>query len=341
MVSSLELARLYRALASAIEREAPLDQELRVLAESVESRDLRGALLRTTQNLAEGRPLPEALSGAELPLPSEELAQLQAGVRAGRPAGVLAAMADRRVLSARVSRALRTAVVPVLCVWLLMVPLLVMAAWLGRIYGSIYTSLNIALPAVSRAFVALGDHAVLIMLVAPLLFVGAWPALRLSCRTWFVGAIELLVPVWGRLVLHADLSNYCASMAELLDGGVPLEEAAAQSCRTARNGWLREALERIAHRAADGMDPSVCFRTEPVLPRMMLWTIGAGHVRGDLPATFRALAELYSRGLDSSTAIWTSLVPILGFFVILNLLALVVVALLTPLVSLIQGLGGL
>jgi general secretion pathway protein F len=332
-------SRLLRVLASTLERGAPADREVAVLAESAASRRDREGLTALARFLAEGAPLADALRRAGAVEDDADLAQLQAGATSGRLPLILRGMAERADHAQRIRREVIRVLLPIVACSFLFVLLLAGAAWFSATFAEVLHNIGVPLPVLTRGIFALGFfHPLLVAAVAALGLalpgLGAW-ALVTSTNA---GRAELWIPVWGRVARARDLSSFCTSLGLLLEAGVPLAAAGEPAARGVRNGWFREGFVRFRERATSGMSASKALEAVDGVPQVMQWAVVLGEQRGDLPAMLLHLGELYGREAEGAATVLSHLIPVLGTIVMIHLVGGTLLVAMLPLFSVLQEL---
>lgn len=330
-----ELVRLLRSLAAVLERAAPLERHLPLLAESIASPALAAAVRRAEERLREGLPLHAALGEV---LPASEIAQIESGLASARLPGLLRALAERYALADRLRRATLRVLVPVVAGMALFAVGMGAAAVASRAFAPMYADMGVALPLPTQLLMELQD------IPPATLATGAFGVLMtIAAIVWVLvrhtplARLEFLVPIWAHVARNRDLAAYCASMSALLEANVPLPVASEISSRVVRNGWLRAALERAAKRAESGLDSVDSLASERAIPRTLIWALGPAQLRGDVPGVFRAFADVYSRQLEGSTTVAVQMVPTIGIVVVLTFAVAVFAALFMPFLMLLEG----
>jgi type II secretory pathway component PulF len=124
--------------------------------------------------------------------------------------------------------------------------------------------------------------------------------------------MALKLPLIGDIISKVVLSRVVASMATLLQSGVPMVKTLEISASAANNEIVREALCGAGRCVADGMAISQALRTAAVFPPLVLQMAASGEKTGELPSMLNYVCELYNKETDAKVKSLTSVIePIL------------------------------
>ncbi|NML15201.1 type II secretion system F family protein [Azohydromonas caseinilytica] len=261
-------------------------------------------------------------------------------VQAGESGGVLEPLLERLALHEEKALALQGRIRSALFypVMVLAVSALVLALILGLVipaFSDVFRSFGAALPAPTRAVIALSE-----------LFLAWWPALLalLAGSTWAMArawrrsqrlrdgaqALLLKTPVFGPLVFKAVLARWTRTLSMLFAAGVPLVEALSSAGAAAGNAVVARATAQVRKAVAAGTALSAALQASGVFPGLVLQLAAIGEESGTLDAMLAKAAEFYENEVDESARGLASLMEPAVIVILGGLIGGIVVAMYLP-----------
>ncbi len=343
-LSSGEVTRLTRSIASLLEAGLTVEQAFNALIEQAETERERQVLAALRGEVMAGSTIRRALEGFPRAFPELYRTLVGAGEDSGQLARVLSKLADyleeRHALRSRLSLAL---VYPLV---VLGVALLVMGALLAYVVPQVvqvYAHAKETLPLLTRALIALSSF---LKLTWPA-WIAFFAALALGLR-WALGrpvhrarlhAAALRLPVIGKVLRQLDSARLAATLAILVGSRVPILAALEAGGGVMTMVPLREALAGAARGVREGMPLSRAIGATNAFPPVMVHLIAGGEATGRLDealerAARQQHADLSTR-LAAAVAIFEpALIAVMGAIVLA-----IVLAILLPIFNLNQLVG--
>jgi type IV pilus assembly protein PilC len=210
-------------------------------------------------------------------------------------------------------------------------------------FEELFTSFHIRLPWPTEALLLLSRVAPAVLALALVIAIGGpilWALLRVRGRDR--AAIDLLVlplPLVGPALRLNLIARWCDAARIGVDAGLDLPAAidlagdAVGSPRLRRDGAA--LIDQLS--AGRPLSGTPVRMLPPTVPAAI--ELASGH--HDLPSTLRTLSDLYERQADVRVnAIPAVLTPLLVLFIAASV-GLVIVALLMPFASVLNGMGGI
>ena len=334
-----ELATHLTALTQA---QIPLEGGLRALAEELPDGRVRRAVQRLATELDAGRDLESALQGSGLPesfrvVVRGGLQRGDLGSTLARHAAVSQTLSQSRML---IWSALAGPLVGgVLCLALLCLLL----GWLVPRFAELYRGFGLQLPWLTRAILALGEWfnacgpALLLGGLAAL--VGVWLFSRLAGGRESLARWLGWVPLVGPLLRALGLVRLCDMLSLLVESRVPLPEALRLAGEASGDVTLKQESQRLAGELAAGgpvTDKPPAWRKLPAGLVELISNAGSQEI---LVALLQAQASLQVQRARGITQLIVLLIPWLLLPALGLVLALVLVALVQPLVQLLRMLA--
>ncbi|MEM6560670.1 MAG: type II secretion system F family protein [Planctomycetota bacterium] len=339
-----ELAAFNEQLLHLTKAGLPLEQGLRLIAD-----DMGAGSAATVRELADkldaGKSPEDAVAELDGKLPPLYGKLIAAGTRSGDLPGVLLGLGQHLDLRARLRSAVwRALTYPVV----LLVALLLVGGFITLVvmpqFQAVFDDFDVELPAITKLVLAVGEWFPVVLGVGLVVLIG-WPLVygaflaRGRGQVW-VEQTLMRVPLIGPVFRYGLVARWLNAAEVGVRGGLDLPAAlqladdAVGSPRLTRDSTLvRAAIERGG--APD--DHAGHLRTlPPAVPAAM--TLAAE--QADLPRTLQTLSDLYRRRAEQAV----QRLPLVLLPILLGVISLVVgvllIALLAPLVTLIQTVAG-
>lgn len=319
----------------------PILKALDLLAERAASPKLRPLLAGVRDSVREGASLSEALD-AQGVFPKVYTTAVLAGEKSGNLTGVLEYyIAYQRVSTGFRNRLLVALIYPAILVLVVTGVLTYLVTYVIPQFALLYADLNVPLPPMSRALLAVALPLQRYILIAAPVVVLAVLAVFLWSRSeqggLFLDRLKPRLPVMGDIWLKAQVAQFVRTLSTLLAGGTPLVAALATAGDAMGTKWLARGISQTAESVREGQALHASLGATGLMPELALEMIEVGEASGSLPAMLTSVAEFYEEEVS------LRLVRVLAWIepAILILMALVVgfiiVTLYLPIFSLSAG----
>jgi len=149
---------------------------------------------------------------------------------------------------------------------------------------------------------------------------------------------KLRMPLFGNLIRKTAISRFARTLGTLVTSGVPILQALNITRETAGNAAIARALSHIHDSVKEGESIVQPMEASRVFPPMVVSMIDVGEETGKLPEMLLKVADVYDDEVDNAVAALTSaLEPIMIVFLAV-IVGTIVLALFTPLISIITTL---
>ena len=343
-LSARELALFTRQLATLAEV-APLEEALRTLARQSENARARAVIGGVHAGLIEGRRLADAMARQGASFPPLYRAMVAAGETTGSLTIILARLAGLLERQAEVRGKLIAALAyPIV---LAMVAIGVVAALMVFVVPRVveqFTDVGQQLPLLTRAVIALSAFAAtwwwLIALTLAAAAFGWAGAVRRPAFKARVDARLLRLPLLGRLLRDLHAARFARTLATMVQSRLPLVEGLRLTVPTIRNAALAGATAGLVDRVRAGGSLSAALRETGVFPPLLVTMTASGESAGRLEQMLERAADYLEREFDRFTAASMALLEPVIIVVMGALVALIILAILLPILQL-QNLAGL
>src|SRR5881227_1035737 len=149
---------------------------------------------------------------------------------------------------------------------------------------------------------------------------------------------KLRMPLFGNLNRKTAISRFARTLGTLVTSGVPILQALNITRETAGNSAIARAIARVHDSVKEGESIVQPMEASKAFPPMVVSMIDVGEETGKLPEMLLKVADVYDDEVDNAVVALTSaLEPIMIVFLAV-VVGTIVLALFTPLISIITGL---
>lgn len=323
----------------------PLPSGLLALSAEVPDGSHRRMLEDLAGRLDRGESLEFALEAEGPRFPAQLRGLIAVGVRSGRLGEALARFLEMEDHSDALRRRLRSGLMYPACMLLLSFSLFVFVSMITTDgFGAVFEDFGIPIPMItqvlivaSRGFAAFGWW----LMVGPL--IGAfviWATMRLTLSRMERDRLMQSLPLVGPLARDTALAQFCPILAMLLESEIPLPEALRLAAGGTRDSAIGGAAREVADRVERGESFSEAVRGVKPFPRgfdaFLEWAEGhRGLVEG-----LQLAAESFQVRARSRAVFVSRFCNVITMTVVLWWVGLTVLALLLPLVYLINAVAG-
>ena len=222
-------------------------------------------------------------------------------------------------------------VYPCVLLVVMVVVLIVMMTSLIPGFLETFEEMNMELPAVTLAVMAVSDWFVqwwwmLVIAIVALLVGGIFYG-RTIHGQHVLGWITRKVPIVKLMTVRSASATFCRTLALLLGSGLTLTESLDLVAMNMGNIYFREAVQTVRAMIAEGWAMNVALRDTGLFPPMVYNLIGIGEETGDLQGMLEKTADYYDDEVQDATARLLALMEpaimiFLAFFVLIIVLAI-------------------
>lgn len=213
-------------------------------------------------------------------------------------------------------------------------------------FEQIFKDFGTKLPAVTQLLLTISnwfakDYGWAYVLFSPIIFFILVKLLRMSeGGKYFVDAVKLKIPILGGIMAKSSIARFTRTLGTLISAGVPILDAINITKETAGNEVYARALAKVHDAIREGESMADPLRATKVCDAIVVNMIDVGEETGDLDKMLMKVADNYDSDVD---VLVSSLISILEpvMVVVLGLIVgFIVVALFSPMISLIQAVSG-
>lgn len=341
-LSSKDLSLVTRQLASLVQSGLPLDETLQVAAKQARKEKIKGTLLQVRSKVVEGRSLAQSLGDNPKAFDHMYRAMVRAGESAGFLGQVLERLAEYTETSQATKQRLQTAMIypVVLFTVSILIVVALMAFVVPKLIG-IFENNQGELPVLTKILISISNFvssywglATFIGIILAFMAFGFWLRDDGHKKLWH--KFLLRVPFINELLVQADSSRFSATLAILINSGVPLLEAIRIAGQVLDNYVLRDASEQVAVAVQEGSSLARALDRSQVFPPILVQMVASGEANGTLATQLSYAARNQERELEMTIGTTLGLLEPLTVVFMGGLVFLIMLAVLLPIFNLNQ-----
>ncbi|MGD0595524.1 MAG: type II secretion system F family protein [Acidimicrobiales bacterium] len=307
-----EVALMSRQLATMVAAGLTLVRSLGVLADQIESKPLREAMLQVRSDVEQGTLLSAALEKLPKIFPPLYIAMVKAGEVGGSLDLVLLKLSTTLEKQVELRSKVRSAMAyPAIVMCLVVVIVTALMIFVVPIFKKLFASLGATLPLPTRIVIGISN---IVASVYLLVVVGAVIVMVIAFRRWIAtpsgratwDRFKLKPPVFGALVHKVALTRFTSTLASLLTAGVPIIESLDIVAANSGNQLVADAVRGAQDGVRQGQSLSSTLAQYDVMPVMVTQMIETGEESGALDDMLDKVAEFYDNEVNSTIASLTS-----------------------------------
>lgn len=337
-ISAWELALITRQLATLIAAGIPVEECLRAVSRQTERPALHSLLMAVRARVIEGYTLAQALSEFPQAFPDLYRATVSAGEKSGHLDLVLNQLADYTEARYDLQKKIQGALIyPIILTVLASAIVMGLLTYVVPDIVKVFQSSRQELPLLTRGLIATSHVArvagpwLLLLLVAA--GFALRPMLRQEATRYRLHALQLRLPLIGRLVRGANATRFASTLSILTRSSVPLVEALRIAAEVSSNLLIRDAIRRAAVKVTEGGSLSRALEEGGYFPPMMMQMIASGEQSGELDQMLARAATMQEKELSSLITTLVGLFEPLMLLVMAGVVLIIVLAIMLPILS--------
>lgn len=340
-VSTKDLVWIARKLASYQKTGIPIQRGISVLASQKVGSHTSKVLSQVEDYLIQGENLADSFAKTN-EFEDMFISVLKAGERSGRPQDALENIADLLSKRLRLKNAIRSALFyPAAVVSFSVIIIVVMVFILVPQFQAIYTQFNGNLPLPTKIMVSFVDTVRNNLFFVPFVLLGVYLLVR---RYWRkessrmkIEALFIKAPIVGKIVKDNATARIVATLSNLLDSGVPLQDAIKFAAEVSPLIIFRQAmLETMESVVNTGSSFANAIAATGSLDKELQYSVATGEESGTLADTLKLYSDDLIDWVDNQVKILSSLLEPILVVIIGSIIGGFVIALYLPIFDLIK-----
>ena len=344
-VSSKILMIFTRQLATLIDSGLPLLRSLNVLAKQERDKVMRNTINKVADSVQSGSTFSDALALHPRIFNDLYVSMVKAGEVGGVLELVLTRLSEFQEKAAKIKNKILAAMVyPVIVMTMAVGIMGFLLVFIVPRFELIFQDLlgDKPLPPVTRFVIGLSgfmqSHG-LVLLGAVVLIVTAYKMIGRTRRGRLViDNFKLRMPLFGNLNRKTAISRFSRTLGTLVTSGVPILQALNITRETAGNAAIAAAIARVHDSVKEGESIVQPMEASRAFPPMVVSMVDVGEETGKLPEMLLKIADVYDDEVDNAVVALTSMLEPIMIVFLAVIVGTIVLALFTPLISIITGL---
>lgn len=312
----------------------PILRAFSVISEQSDNSQLKAVLFDIHHAVKEGVPLSAALSRYPSIFPPLYVAMVRTGEDSGALSEVLFRIAQyRRAQEEAFSRLRNAMTYPCLMALVGIGTIIFMLSFVMPRLSGIYENMGQKLPLPTRILLSTSSFLqhwfLFLILAAAVLSFIIWRQAHTKKGRLAFGKFMLRLPIFGPLIIKAELGRFCRTLELLLHSGLPILRALTIAVPVFENEFIKEHLSGCYKDLEQGGSFSSSLKSSKIIPPFMSNLISVGEESGRIDEALKEVADSYEHDTDDAMRVATSLLEpllilgmglIVGFMVIAMLL---------------------
>ena len=336
---------LFTRQLSTMTQVSPLEESLRTIARQSEQDHVRLAIGRVADKVVEGRRLADALASEPRSFPP----LYRAMVAAGETSGSLPALLERLAALLERQAEMRGKLLSALAypIVLTLVAIGVVAALMIAVVPKVveqFDDVGQQLPLLTRIVIGISAFLAaywwIMLIVLALAALMLWQAMKQPPVRLAVDRFVLRIPLFGRLLRELHAARMARTLSTMIESRLPLVEGLRLTAGTIHNRALRQATDEIVTAIRGGGSLSGAMARAGIFPPLLVYLAASGESAGQLDQMLARAADYLEREFDNFTATALSLLEPAIIVVMGAVVAIIILAILLPILQLQTLIGG-
>lgn len=334
-VSEGDVVTFTRQFSTMISSGLPLARSLEVLADQTSSRGLRKVILDCLRDVEGGASLSSALTRFPRVFNPTYRALVRAGESSGKLDEILKRLAETMEAERELSGKFKAAMVYPAIVMIAMVGVFVlMMVFVVPKLATLYKSLNVPLPFMTRAMIGVSNFMVSNMYILVIAFAGVVLGVRYFLRTdpgkELISFLSFNVPVFGRINKEKDIAQFTRTLSLLIASAIPIVEALKIVSDVVGNKAYKQAALDAALSVEKGNPLSEFLKHNKIFPPLLSQMASVGEETGQMDAVLAKVAGYFDGEIDNLVkGLSAALEPLILIF-LGAMVAVLIISIITP-----------
>lgn len=200
---------------------------------------------------------------------------------------------------------------------------------------------DVEMPAITQLFIDMGDfvRSYLVLIIIGLAIFGTvFAVLKSRSKTFqtFLAYIAIKVPIIGQVVKLNNLSRIAATLSQMLNNHVPLQDSLATTYDTIKNRIYKDLIVQAQKNVTAGEYMSLAFESHYAVEIVFVRMVSVGERTGDLGRMLKNLSNFYEEDSEVKVErLKKSLEPVMLIFIFV-IIVIMMLAIMMPSLSFAQ-----
>ena len=342
-----DLTVFTRQLAILLDAGLPLIRSLKTLERQAKNPSVKTILGKVAYSVEGGSTFSEALAQHPKSFDKLYLNMIRAGEAAGKLELILTRLAGFREKAAKIAGKVKSAMVyPAIVLTIAIGITIFLMIFIVPKFEVMFSEMldGAQLPAITRFVMGVSrwmqDNIIVAIVIVIVLVIATKLTLKTEKGRFYFDKGIYNAPVIGLLISRNAISKFSRTLGTLMGSGVPVLNALQIVRDTAGNELVSKAVQQVHDAVKEGEPMAPPLSATKIFPDMVISMIEVGEETGKLPDMLEKIADTYDEEVDNAVSALTSMIEPLMIVFLAVIVGGIVIALFSPLITIIQTLGG-
>lgn len=345
-VKPRDLSVFCRQFVSITQAGVPMKEALQMLSEQTENKWLKRAISEVLLNVEKGNTLADSMRSQPDIFPPMLVNMVEAGEQSGSLEMAFSRMAVHFEKEAKLKATIKKATIyPIILVIAAIGVIAVMLLFVIPIFIDMFADLDIEMPAITMFVMNSSKWMTSHWYVVLAIIVGVVAAYKLIYKTTqgrlTIDRIKMKMPLFGKLTVKTACSQFARTMSTLLMSGISTIDALETTSKIVNNIHYTNAMLNAREEVMKGVPLSEPLEASGIFPPMVYHMTGIGEETGNVEEMLEKMADYYDEEVEMTTqSVLAAMEPIIILFMAL-IIGTLVIAVISPIASMYNGLDNL
>jgi len=332
-IKSRDTTIFTRELATLLKSGVPILNAINIIREQSENQNLKNILKNIHNAVKDGATFSSVLAQYPQAFSSLYVAMIRTGEDSGALSDALLRIADYRAKQEEILSRFRMALAyPILMAVVGLATIIFMLTFVIPRLMKIFVNMGQELPLATRILISVSNglrHWWLWVILALVVLIIRRQA-RQKTAKFFLSRLKIHLPLFGKLMLKAELGRFSRTLELLIKSGIPILKAIEVAIPVVDNEIMKERLKASYRELEQGGSFGRSLKNSKLFPLFISNLIIVGEESGKLSEALGEVANSYERDTDEAMKIMTNLLEPLMILVMGLIVGFIVVAMLLP-----------
>lgn len=345
-VKPRDLSVFCRQFVSITQAGVPMKEALQMMTEQTENKWLKKATADVLLNVEKGNTLADSMAAIPDVFPPMLVNMVAAGESSGSLDMSFERMATHFEKEAKLKATIRKATIyPIILIFAVIGVVAVMLLYVIPIFIDMFADLDIEMPAITMFVMNSSKWMTSHWYVVLAIIVGVVVAYKLIYKTTqgrlTIDRIKMKMPLFGKLTVKTACSQFARTMSTLLMSGISTIDALETTSKIVNNIHYTNAMLKAREEVMKGIPLSEPLEASGIFPPMVYHMTGIGEETGNVEEMLEKMADYYDEEVEMTTqSVLAAMEPIIILFMAL-IIGTLVIAVISPIASMYNGLDNL
>lgn len=345
-VKPRDLSVFCRQFVSITQAGVPMKEALQMLMEQTENKWLKRAISEVLLSVEKGNTLADSMRGESDIFPPMLINMVEAGENSGNLEMSFSRMAVQFEKEAKLKATIRKATIyPIILIIAAVGVVAVMMLFVIPIFIDMFADLDVEMPAVtlwvmnSSKWVTANWYLILAGVAVVI------AAYRMAYKTQdgrlLIDRVKMRMPLFGKLTVKTACAQFARTMSTLLSSGISTIDALETVAKIVNNIHYTNALMKAREEVMKGIPLSEPLQNSGIFPPMVCHMTGIGEETGNIEDMLEKLADYYDEEVEMTTqSVLAAMEPLIIVFMAV-VVGTLVIAVVSPIGAMYEGLDNL